>query len=568
MRMRPSRRGAVTLTVVAMCAAGVPAFAGGHGGGVGGGGGGPGTRPYVEFKGGGSFTVTEGTASAVIQIERVPKGTDQVLFSTNGSPNGAAGAANCSDPATDYVVVTNAVVNIGSNGVGVANVQICNNTFFENQELVNLLLSQKSGSSPVGGKITGTLTINDNDKAPALSVNSKTGAEGTTQTFTVTASSANPLLPMSVHWSTSDGTGTSPPPAKVADGDYNTQSGDLAFVPGATTMTFDVTSLNDGVFEPGPDEYFWVNLSSPVNASISSTAGSSKDNLQDINSPPTLTIDDVTNWEGNVIGFTVTRHGMTTGAATFDWATSPGTATATAVGSLDNVCSTALPNDYVSGSANDVSIPAGGATNTVAVNVTTCEDLEQEDNETFTVNLSDAAFASISDNSGTGTIKDNDPYSLTVTPKGGSAGSGDSETYNALVTNTAGDELSGVLVRFEAYATDFAEYDSSGFTAFRQFDLTGPGFAGFDVTGDDIDVNSNPASESDGQATVVVPPTGATYANEVVGCVVTAVAASPSCGGITDHDDDADADPRTGENVTIDISVFPLLEDGGFQFIV
>ena len=444
MRMRLSRRATVGMTVVAMAAVGVPAFAGGHGGG-GGGGGNPGTKPYIEFKAGGAFTVTEGTANAVIQVERVPKAADSVYFSTNGSPNGAVGAADCSNPATDYIVVTSQIVSIGTNGVGVATVPICNNSFFENSETVNLLLSQRT-TTPVGGKITGTLTINDNDKAPVLSVNNKTGAEGTTQTFTVTASTADPLLPMSVHWSTSDGTAT------VADGDYASQSGDVAIAPGNTTATFDVTSLDDGVFEPGTDEYFWVNLSAPVNSSVSSTAGSGKYTVQDIDAPPTLSVNDVTDWEGNVIGFTVTRTGMTTGAATFDWTTSSDAdALATASGDPNNVCGVNA-NDYISAGAHNVSIAPGGATASTTVNVTTCEDVLQEDNEKFHVYLSSPAFATISDDTGVGTIRDNDPYNTTVvTDPSGGVTQGTMVLETATVTNKNGDPLPGITVRGELW---------------------------------------------------------------------------------------------------------------------
>lgn len=394
--MQIHRRVAVVgCTVSAVIAALVaPALAKGGGGG---GGGNPGSQPYIQFKAGG-YSVTEGTTNAVIQVQRVPKGTDQIYFSTNGSPNGAVGAANCSDPATDYIIQTNHLVGIGSNGVGTALVPICDNSFFENTETVNLVLSA-AGTTPVGGKITAQLTISDNDRAPVLSVNSRTGAEGTTQTFTVTASSADPLLPLSFHWSTSDGTAT------VADGDYAAQSGNGSIAPGNTTTTFDITSLNDGVFEPGTDEYLWVNLSSPVNSSISSTAGSGKDNLQDINSPPTLAVNDMSVSEGGVLTFTVTRTGMTTVPATFDWSTAAnGTA---AAGALGTDCTTA-GLDYVSTGATAVSIPSGGLSNTTTFNVTSCEDATPESNETFTVNLTNAGGSTISDATGVGTINDND----------------------------------------------------------------------------------------------------------------------------------------------------------------
>src|SRR4051812_43440197 len=102
MHMRLSKRVVVGMTVVSMAAIGAPAFAGGHGGsGGGGGGGGPGTKPYIQFKAGGPYSVTEGAVNAIIQVERVPKGSDSVYFSTNGSPNGAKDGADCTNAATD-----------------------------------------------------------------------------------------------------------------------------------------------------------------------------------------------------------------------------------------------------------------------------------------------------------------------------------------------------------------------------------------------------------------------------------------------------------------------------------
>jgi hypothetical protein len=50
--------------------------------------------------------------------------------------------------------------------------------------------------------------------------------------------------------------------------------------------------------------------------------------------------------------------------------------------------------------------------------------------------------------------------------------------------------------------------------------------------------------------------------------VVTTISASPGCAAVTDHDDDADGDSRTGHNVTIDTSSFTSLEDGGYFLII
>jgi hypothetical protein len=529
MRIRLSRRAVVGVIVIALAGVGAPALAGhGGGGGGGGGGGNPGSQPYIQFKSGG-YSVSEGTTNAVIQLQRVPKGSDQVYFSTNGSPNGAAGADNCSNTASDYITQTNRLVGIGSNGVGTALVPICNNDFFENSETVNLILSA-AGTTPVGGKITAALTISDSDKAPILSVNSRTGPEGSTRIFTVTASSANPVLPMSVHWATADGTAT------VADGDYATQSGDVAIAPGATTTTFSVDSIDDAVWEPGAAQYFWVNLSSPVNASLDPLANSGKFTLTDLNdSAPTLSIDNTSADEGSPLGFTVTRSGKSDVPVTFDWATADGTAT----GGLACTGAAGSPN-YVTANAVGVSIPASAnATETSPVSVSTCDDYTLTGaGKTMSVNLSNVTGAVAGDFSADGTINDIDEAaSLTLTSACDVTDClTNSTSYTATVKDAGGNALKGALVRFEAYDTAGSLWDPSHF-AFVQFPFSVYDGAAFDQTGNGMDINNTPVAEGAGDATLVLPPTGVTGPdgrNAVLACVVTAVAATPHCGYATD----------------------------------
>ena len=109
-----------------------------------------------------------------------------------------------------------------------------------------------------------------------------------------------------------------------------------------------------------------------------------------------LAIDNVTMAEGNsgttTFAFTVTRSGSTTGSASVAYATADGTATL-------------ADNDYQSASGT---LNFGPGETTKPVNVTVNGDTTPEVDETFTVVLSSPSNASISDDTGTGTISNDD----------------------------------------------------------------------------------------------------------------------------------------------------------------
>ena len=138
-------------------------------------------------------------------------------------------------------------------------------------------------------------------------------------------------------------------------------------------------------------------LGSSLSASITYTGGNGNDAVLTVNSPPTafFSIDDVTHAEGNVGGiiynFTVTKTG--TGAASISFQTQDGTATA-------------ANSDYqpVSGTA----IFAANET-TQQISVTVNGDTTPELDETFSVVLTGTTSnATISDNTGIGTIRNDD----------------------------------------------------------------------------------------------------------------------------------------------------------------
>lgn len=111
---------------------------------------------------------------------------------------------------------------------------------------------------------------------------------------------------------------------------------------------------------------------------------------------PTLSINDVSANEGNAgtttFAFTVTLSAAAATDVTFDIATANGTATA--------------PSDYAAMALTSQTIPAGSTTYTF--NVLVNGDTSTEQNETFTVNLSNAIGATIADAHGLGTIVNDD----------------------------------------------------------------------------------------------------------------------------------------------------------------
>jgi len=153
---------------------------------------------------------------------------------------------------------------------------------------------------------------------PSLSINDVSATEGDSGTknfvFTVTLSAASHLQ-VKVDFATANGTAT------TADSDYQSNSGTLTFNSGDTAKTITVLVNGDQKFEP--NETFFVNLTNPVNATISDNQGLG-----------TITNDDA---QGGIISFsqsnynvnesdgfvtvTVNRTGDISSAATVDYAT-------------------------------------------------------------------------------------------------------------------------------------------------------------------------------------------------------------------------------------------------------
>src|SRR5206468_2546174 len=178
----------------------------------------------------------------------------------------------------------------------------------------------------------------------------------------------------------------------AADGDYVAASGTVTFLPGVTSQPVAVTVNGDTKFEP--NETFFVNLSNPVNATISDNQGAGT--IVNDDGQPTISISDVSQNEGNagptVFTFTVSLSSASFQTITVDFATADGTAT-TADG------------DYVAASGTVTFLP-GVTSQPVAVTVN--GDTKFEPNETFFVNPPFPYTTLFRSNQGAGTIVNDD----------------------------------------------------------------------------------------------------------------------------------------------------------------
>jgi hypothetical protein len=177
----------------------------------------------------------------------------------------AATADDTAREGQDYV--GNAVtVTIPANETrGSFSVNILDDALDEDDETVLVNLSNAVGATIGDGQGLGTII--DEDEPPLLSIDNPSvteGVSGTTPLRFAVSLSAPSGRPVSVRYTSLDGTA-------VAPVDYAAVGSVLHFLPGSTRQTVDV--LVNGDDTPEPNETFFVDLSQPVNATFSEPRG-------------------------------------------------------------------------------------------------------------------------------------------------------------------------------------------------------------------------------------------------------------------------------------------------------
>ena len=378
----------------------------------------------AEDAGNAEFTVTADTTSTI---------DITVVYAT----------ADESATAGDDYTTTTGTLTIGVGQLSATfEVPVIDDSDPEADETFAVNLSNAQGATIRDGRARGTIELNDGftpppPPLPVLTIGDATVDEGGgTAVFTVTANIESSGT-MTVDYETADDSATT-------GDDYTSTSGTLTFLADQRTATIEVTVIDDS--DPEADETFAVNLSNAQGATIEDDEGVGTIRDDDGTSPPpttpSLRIGDATVDEGGGPAvFTVTASAESSGTMTVDYETAADSATA--------------GSDYQSTSGT-LTIGAGELSATFEVPV--IDDSDPEADETFAVNLSNAQGATIEDDEGVGTIRDDDGTSPPPTTPSLRIGDAtvDEGGGPAVFTVTASAESSGTMTVDYTTADDSA----------------------------------------------------------------------------------------------------------------
>ena len=329
-------------------------------------------------------SITEGNAGTStltfnVTLSHASSDTVSVDYTTNG------GTATTAD--ADYVAASGTVTFDPGQTAKTVDVTVNGDLTHESDETVTVDLSNASNAGVADASGQGTIT--NDDQVPDISIDDQSVTEGNTGTSTLTfnVTLSNPSdQTVTVDYATNDGTAT------TADGDYDAAANTVTFDPGQTAKTVDVTVNGDLTHES--DESFTVDLSNASNASV--LAGSGTGSILDDDASPTISVANTSVTEGNVgdttLSFDVTLSVASAGIVTVDYTTTNGSAT--------------LANGDYDAASDTLTFDPGQTAKTV--DVTVHGDTTHETNEGLTLDLSNANGATIADDSGTGTITNDD----------------------------------------------------------------------------------------------------------------------------------------------------------------
>ncbi|MDP8911384.1 MAG: hypothetical protein M3M94_04900 [Actinomycetota bacterium] len=227
-------------------------------------------------------------------------------------------------------------------------------------------------------------------EAPQFTIDDVTVTEGdsgnVTATFTVTLSQTPSGGPMSVDWATANGTATAP-------GDYAAANGTVTFADGATDLTQPVAvTVKPDTVDEHPETFKVKLTNAQGGAAIGDDegVGTINDDANDVE--PSVSIGNASASEGDAVPLPVTLSAVSGKDVTVNY---------TAMND------TANSDDYAGG-AGSVVIPAGSQT--ASVSVATTEDVIDEPEEKFTVDITSAQNATVNGakNRASGTIVDDD----------------------------------------------------------------------------------------------------------------------------------------------------------------
>ncbi len=370
------------------------------------------------------FTVSLSEAGAVPVTVKVATADGSALATSDYAPLDATTALTFAPGETSKTITVN----------------VLDDTLFENDETFSVVLSDITGGVIRDG--TGVGTIRNDDAPPVVSIANASAVEGdagsSSITFAVSLSTASGL-PASVEFASADGTA-------LVGSDYTALApGTLNFAPGETNKTITVDVLGDTSIED--HEHFSVILFGANGATLGNRTAVGTI----LNDDTALRISEPTSaFEGDsgatTLVFTVGLEKPSALPVTVNYASADGTASA--------------GSDYTA-LTGTLTFTPGETSQNITIDVH--GDTTHEADETFSVGLSGATNAPITDGTATGTIH-NDDAAPVITISDGSVVEGDSGT-SSLVFTASLSAPSGLPATVRYTTADGTAVAGSDFTA-------------------------------------------------------------------------------------------------------
>jgi len=269
-------------------------------------------------------------------------------------------------------------------------VAVLGDTADEPDETLSLILSNPTNAVIQTASAAGTITSDDAAVLPEVSVSGGSVNEGDSgQADLVFTLDFTPVTTsdIGIDIATTDGTA-------IAGEDYTARAETIT-VP-AGTASFPIAIAVSGDVDIEDDETLTLTLSNPVGVTVQTASATGTIVNDDVTNPSELTISNATLDEGDS-----GRSEMVFTVAVTPAAESEITVLATTSDT------TAVAGDDYEALSSTITIPIGATSAEVAVPI--LGDTTPEDNETFTVTLSDVVGGTLSTATAVGTITDDDP---------------------------------------------------------------------------------------------------------------------------------------------------------------
>jgi hypothetical protein len=431
-----------------------------------------------------AYSVAENAGTATLSLRRTGSGEGSAGVTISSSDGTAVAGA-------DYAAVNEVVSwGVGDTTEKPVQVAITNDSAVEGAEHLTLRLHSVTGSATLGALRGAQLTIEDDDIDVFRFSSAGTDVNEADATVALYVSRDGPASsPVTVDWSTADGTAT-------AGSDYTADSDTLSWAAGDTsTKTIALSILDDGFDEE--NETFSVVLSNPeppANAILGSPSVFTTTIVDDDGPQIQFVagfhpIDET----ASTVDLAVARSGNTAGAVSVDWATGGGTADP--------------GQDYVAGAGTIVWDDGDG--DDKIISITILDDAATEGGESFAVTLSNLVGNDISLG---------EPFLATVSITDDEAVEG---RINTMVQNVqrrpraAMNQAGKTVVVWDSWKQDGDQWGVYG----QRLDL------GVDPVGGEFPVNTTTAGEQMNPAVAVLAGGGFTVAWQADAAVGTEVVA-------------------------------------------